>query len=163
RLRVENNDLQKRLAEHSRDVSFPDHLIGPADEIDFAVESETSSGIARGVRLGDLFSQIFDDLLTDPSEYNMRWIIGSGVAKLALKEQYNPNGEYQVSEEDVQRLRYQYEALGLIEARGAFTTGEFAGRQFREEYIAWTVTDKGRRFVVQARLCRGRNPAELIN
>jgi hypothetical protein len=162
KLRIENAELRRTLSEFDSDeIQFPQNLVGPNDNLNFTLklaykDSRNSAKTLRteevvvGAPIGGLFIGIFDKILTEPSEYQLRSAIGDVLANLSSKRE--PDVEYNISLDEVIKLRFHLEALGLIKAMGGEENPGFgAGFGVRHNYIAWTITDKGRRFVTQAR------------
>jgi hypothetical protein len=159
-LRLENKHLQEQLnIETGDEVRFPTHLLGPDGIISAPVHvtyfgedgpygnrtEVRSEEIETTIALGQLFDSIFDSILTEPAESKLQSVIGG--ALWATKGQSDQKSEGRVSDGVVTNLRTQFEALGLIEAVGREHVSSMAGHAFRRDYIAWTVTSKGRRFV----------------
>ena len=171
RLRGENSNLRKRLADIEQDeITFPESLASPDDQIEMTIEATVSLGKGRifpqtqlesktvtmPMRL--IFINIFDILLTDPSENHLRSAIGTILANVFLKDTLNSDADYSLRQEDIHRLRFQFEALGLIRAIG----GEYLGDNFKIPYIAWEITDKGRRYVTQSQAIRRSSSSAAI-
>jgi hypothetical protein len=158
RLRIENAELKQRLAEiRSEQVTFPQGLIGPDETIELTVsgyiqnnqQKETLPDQQAIVKLGDLFVYIFDRLLVEPIEHALKTIVGRAAAAVGLSNSFREKAVYSIGSRDVRTLRFQYEALGLIQAQGQVSV-----QPFRQEYVAWTVTEKGRRYVAQTMAIR---------
>lgn len=157
RLRIENQKLRSQLAEAlGSDLIFPADLAGPSDYFQLVVSGEVPvpnehatklSNQIVNVQLGKLFIAIFDRLLADPAEHSLRDIIGRASLRLSDNASIQENARYSVSTEQVRQLGCHYEALGLLQLMGQVSPNSF----FRNEYISWTVTDKGRRFVTSVR------------
>ncbi|WP_137045056.1 DUF4062 domain-containing protein [Pseudolabrys sp. FHR47] len=159
RLRIENEELKARLSEvNGADISFPDHLAGPDHEITFAVtlhrHKQTPSGGDAIVKtetvnvvasIGQILLAIVDEIIKEPSEYSLRRTIGEALLAIAGRNERETSGE--VSPNDVTNLRFHIEALGLIQAIGKESTSDMFGRLTTNHYIAWVITDKGRKFV----------------
>ena len=101
--------------------------------------------------MGELFIALFDSILKRPSEHDLRSTIGRAAAGLVRADALSKATGLSVSDSDVHKLRSQYEALGLIAAEGAVSTFGLFGKTYNQKYIVWTVTEKGRRYVVQTR------------
>jgi hypothetical protein len=157
KLRIENANLVNRIKELDTDnITFPSHLVGPNDSLPIEVDLEhlgdtniygqkevlSVEELEVTANLGSLFEQLFDTLLTEPSESSLAAAIGNAVLLLAERKTENVRGK--VSESTVVVLRFHFEALGLIRA---------SGREYSRNYnyIAWEITDKGRRFVTNKR------------
>src|SRR5262249_29258652 len=94
RLRLENAALKNRLAAQSEEITFPEHFAGPLDTVEVNVSAWVGSG-ASGHRfpdhvaqftLGQMFIELFDSILTMPSENGLRSIIGRVAARLSLRD-----------------------------------------------------------------------------
>jgi hypothetical protein len=81
-----------------------------------------------------VFLAASDGILAERAEHA---ILRAGVARLAKANVAELHGSDQI------KLRYQFEALGLIRAIAKIDPTD------NEEYIAWSITDKGRRYLVQ--------------
>jgi hypothetical protein len=158
RTRLENAELKRRLEElEGVDLVFDPSLFGPDDLVDLKVTVLVPNGTGGlgvhseqniGARIGELFIAIYDNLLSEPTEHRLRGIIGYALSpRLAEKPD---SAEYEISKEEVSTLRYQLEALNLIESVGGANIGP-PPFSFRSEYIAWRPTEKGRRYVIQNR------------
>ena len=166
RLRIENTNLIRRLNEmEGGDITFPSHLVGPDDSLNLSLniehledtdvygqrKVERVEEIAVSVNLGALFVGLFDSVITEPREYSLQHVIGDALLRQIGRSTDDTRG--QVSRETVVKLRFHLEALGLIQAINSENTsnvGVFASRS----YIAWAITDKGRRFVAANRAIR---------
>lgn len=161
RLRIENAEMRRKLTElDAYEIQFPEDLMGPCDELTFTLEiahqnpqnqaqTERTETVKVCAVLGKIFIWIFDRILTEPSEHSLRSSIGAGLASLTSRsDEYS---EYSIPLTEVIQLRYHLEALGLIKAMGAEESNPISTFTFRHSYIAWTITEKGRRFVAQAR------------
>jgi hypothetical protein len=158
KLRIENAEFRRALSElNAGEIQFPPNLVGPDDELNFTLDLayKDPGNLAQTLRtdtttvgapIGGVFIGIFDRMLTEPSEYALRSAIGSVLAHLTSRQEQNV--EYSIPLNEVIKLRFHLEALGLIKAMGGETG---SGLGFRQNYIAWTITEKGRRFVTQAR------------
>lgn len=156
RVRIENASLLRRLEEiEGADIAFDPNVLGPDDAISFEVQidvpskdgsTEFHSVQGIDVAIGVLFIRIYDDLLSEPRSYSVGQYIG--VALLPLLHDVPKDGSCGVSSEQVEKLRFQLEALNLIEVFGGNTSSTFGSLR---PFVAWRPTDKGRRFVVQNR------------
>lgn len=158
KVRLENSELKARLAAYEDDeIIFDPTLIGPDDDITVEVPLRLSDG-AGGTQpigsrpvttnLGELYLGLYDTLLTEPREHDVGASIGHLLMrKIAdLPDRTNSGA---VPPTKVKELRFQFEALGLIES-----IGESAQTQFglgRRQFVIWRPSDKGRRFVLQRR------------
>lgn len=152
RLRVENERLSTRLHELEEvEISFSSQTAGPDELVNLTVSIHEQKPNAKptllskesiAISLGSLFCEIFDRLLPEPSEYLLQGIVAN--ASLRLSNIEKPSGARpEVARDVVRHLGYHYEALGLIKLIGAISTMPM----IRDEYIKWTITEKGRRFV----------------
>ncbi len=163
RLRIENADLKRRLdALNTQEVTFPSNLPGPKYELKFTLHIKrytTTDPQGRKppeimdtkAQIGRIFIDIFDALLGQPSEYQLRSIIARSLYHLPLPDD-RTKVELSIPADEVKALRYHFEALSLITAIGAVETTDLGGLTFPQKYIAWTTTDRGRRYVVQSRV-----------
>jgi hypothetical protein len=147
RLRIENTELVRRLAAlDSEEIRFPADLLGPNDELELTLReyntgTKQTNEVKVQAELGEIFVNLFDTLLKEPAEFFLGSQIGEVVSKLVDRREKN----IRYSIPHVQRLRYHFEALGLIKAIGK------VDNSFGEDTtIVWTITEKGRRFVAQS-------------
>ncbi|SEN25134.1 DUF4062 domain-containing protein [Bradyrhizobium sp. OK095] len=139
RLRIENAELRASLAEFlGEPVGFDPTLVGPNDTMPLSVlVSGQQSPTKLEVAIGDLFIAVYDQLLAELPEGQMRHHLGHAAAKLA--NIWTANQSYMIEPESVVALRQQLEALGLLmPISGRSGTGA--------TFISWTTTDKGRKF-----------------
>jgi hypothetical protein len=160
RIRIENANLRKRLDDLTADeLHFPPNLAGPHDHVEFTLEltykneKEHDKADRTEIKkvtspLGRIFIDIFDSVLGEPSEYNLRSVIGKALSKLISSSEKRL--EFSIPIEEVVRLRYHFEALGLINAMGKTSSSGSSTFKWYNQYIVWTVTEKGRRYVAQA-------------
>ncbi|WFU23147.1 DUF4062 domain-containing protein [Bradyrhizobium sp. CB1717] len=157
RLRIENSDLRQKLEDlQGSDVTFDPSLIGPNDALDFDIEVYIENGAGGADRagtrvasasLGEVFVSLYDLLLTEPEEYLIRQSIGAFLgARTAIEEE---SARYAISDQELIKLRYQFEALGLIQTTGGTTMSGLLRSERR--FVAWRPTEKGRRYVIQSR------------
>lgn len=158
RLRIENAELKRSLAEFDMDeVLFPPNLLGPNDELEFTLtvmyqdksnraKIERTEEVRAVATLGKIFAGLFDTILTEPSEYELQSAIGRVLARLTRPRE--DDVEFTIPANEVIKLRYHFEALGLIKAMGQSRAIGSTG--WTQNYIGWTITEKGRRYVAQA-------------
>ena len=163
RLRGENELLKQKLATLNEDeIKFPAELAGPDEQItlDITVEDfqdDGGGGVAKkgtfsvSVKrtIASIFASTYDVILKEPSERT----IGEAIGK-ALCSELEGDSTYRrasISTAAVEKLRNHLEALGLVRAVGKYTVSHRGGFEHRNDYIAWTVTDKARRYVTRMR------------
>jgi hypothetical protein len=153
RLRIENAELKRRLVEAAQDdLRFPEDLKSPDTEFLFPVEIQKYGINRQGYEyieskvkheltavIGEVFSVLFDRLLYAPTEIRLKRSIGAAVVALAAPELRAEKTHYEVPLDVVTALRFHFEALGLIQS----TAGKGS--------LAWSITDKGRRYVTHGR------------
>jgi len=160
RLRIENAELKKQLdAESDAPVSFPSDLLGPDDRIELKVSWELRDDMGRkaskdegtvALSYKDVYVGIFDFILTEPNEGQLNLEIAQLAAKHLVTPEPKQRVAASISREQVNDLRYQFSALGLIHLSG----GETIHERYRNRYITWSVTPKGQRFINQIRARR---------
>jgi hypothetical protein len=130
------------------ELTFDSSLVGPDDEISLAINHShlTPTGEVTGqdnravsVVLGQLFIEMYDELLREPVEWGLQSTIAKA-AVIASGATINRNDSVEVTMNDVVSLRHQFEGLGLIRATSAEVSNS--------RYICWQVTDKARRFAI---------------
>lgn len=163
-LRGENSRLRQRIEElDDGEIRFAPNLPNPDDKVTISVEL-THSGLdttqtpakqisrtekfPTTVSIRDLFVKIYDSLLGEPIEYNVREVIAAA---------FKPETEFKynyiiIPDDDIRALRYKLEAMGLIETFGSVTTSSLGHNTFTRSHIAWRPTQKGQKFVVQQRI-----------
>jgi hypothetical protein len=139
RLRIENAAFRQKLADLNREQSSTDPtLAGSVDSVtvEFLVyrsEEGFPDSISRTILLSDLFVGLYDHLLKNPSEAYVRELTGYWY------RQKNHMSDYcELGEKSATIVRDKLEALGLIKPRSIM-----AGFS---NHIAWSVTEKGKRF-----------------
>lgn len=148
RLRIENTELKSRLAElEGGEITFPEHLAGPEDQIDLTISRNTTSlpqtslpDLIAKVTVGDLFKANFEFLLSEQNEYYARDNILRTVLNLAGIDVMK-NTAYKLDMNVVRQLGYHFESLGLI--RLSAQTAPSGARR-----VHWIPTEKARRFVL---------------
>ncbi len=158
RLRIENGKLQSTVNElRNAEVTFPSHLAGPDDEfiVDLAIikfhprniygerKEESREVVPVGAPIGQMLIGLFEYLLEIPSEWRLKEKIGSVVSSIAFGRGPDATTDYEVSNANVEKLRFHLEALGLI--RASARKGEYSST------IVWEITDKGRKYVTERR------------
>jgi hypothetical protein len=158
RLRIECNELREKISRvDDFSLTFPPHIKGPresfaCDLIVTQLEARPQTGAWKRkaidkntghaeIPLREIFVSISEFVLLERPEHTLKHNIGKTVAQLANF----PEDEtllYELSPETLRGLRYQLEALGLIEAVGKQDGAGFS-------YICWNITDMGRRYVSQ--------------
>lgn len=161
-LRVENADLKSTLAKNSLgELIFPEHLAGPSDAIGITVQSPRQNRLPNEgvyevkhaiILVGELFLALYNSILREPPEYQLAREIGVAIVELDRKNTFNPNTPPTLEMKEVEALRYHFESLGLIQAIGKVDNEE----GFINNYIAWSITEKGRRFVALSKGIRKR-------
>jgi hypothetical protein len=143
-LRTENEKLKQELKELSpTEITFPADLPSPEE----AVELTYYEGMARKPSArskGETFKTTWKDIFLAASEGILGEQPEPYVADRALKVTGRGFG---LSAEDIPKVRLQLEALGLI--RAISKTSSIEGRPY--SFIAWSITDKGRRYLAQQR------------
>jgi hypothetical protein len=158
RLRIENAGLKERLLEStSEEIRFPPQLAGPESKFKFTVHMTKRDRDPPEVKIihvaapiGNVFINLYEDLLSEPPESKIRECIGSIV--LDMSSVTAPDGFFdcEISHDDAEQLRFHFEALGLIETDLYDRDNSFPTR-FQSRNFVWTITEKGRRYVVQHR------------
>jgi hypothetical protein len=156
-LRNENAELQAKVAQFtSDDLIFDSSLIGPDDQTALLVKiryRDRSNATLReeekvcSVLLGDLFVEIYDDLLKVPPEWNLQTAIAAAALEL-VGEKTSQQDYKDVAVPHVTNLRHQFEGLGLI--RAVSREGNTPGNR----HVCWEVSEKGRRFVTSRKVER---------
>lgn len=150
RLRIENDALKERLAKlEETEVRFPSELAGPNDFLEFHIVpwgDETPIASAR-MTVKDIFSEIFENTVLEVSEEMLFLDLAKHCLIMMNASDYDANNYYNVPAEERRRLRFHFEALGLIKAVGRTKSVETFNRMREESYIAWSLTEKGRRYM----------------
>jgi len=148
RVRIENEQLRRQLAElDGTNLIFPEDLIGPDDPLVFSVfKSGKLSGTAE-ILVKDLFTRIFEMLVRQEPEFEIKLELGKLWAVEAGELQPHQSSDFIVGDQDIKIIRSHLEALGLIElTRQVREYSDFSGPH-QEVYVAWSVTEKGRRYM----------------
>uniref|UniRef100_Q07NW8 DUF4062 domain-containing protein n=1 Tax=Rhodopseudomonas palustris (strain BisA53) TaxID=316055 RepID=Q07NW8_RHOP5 len=147
RTRIEYSALKARLQEIDRDiVTFPEHLAGPDDYLEFAITHEKEIVGSARYQIRELFTSIFEFLVRQDSESNIRIFLAS---KWANENNVASNNRYfyLVSETDAKTIRSHLESFGLMQlTRQAHEYMTF-DQPRKEVYVAWSITHKGRRYM----------------
>jgi rRNA processing protein Krr1/Pno1 len=155
--RRQNKELQEKLDKFGgEDIVFPSHLSHGVDlfEIHYTV-SKRSKDNTIFERISGYYKISWDDLFAKLAELiyleNHEYAILRYIEKL-VKETCDIDSKLTVTIEPrkVEQTRFQFEALGLIEA--VAKSEEMMGSS--ETYIVWTFTDKGRRYISHLRALR---------
>jgi Domain of unknown function (DUF4062) len=151
RMRNENEELKKRLAGfESGDFNFPTDLAGPEESFGFQI-LETGKDHRRSLKaswnIGELLTKIADALIAERSESSIGELIARWYVALFDESNFDNHLTYTMVDTDLKQLRFHLEALGLIKAIGRFRERKFSDFELRDEYIVWSITDKGRKFV----------------
>jgi Domain of unknown function (DUF4062) len=150
--RRQNKELKEKLdALGKEDIVFPSHFSHGTDwfEIHYSVSERSKDDTIIERSSGD-YKISWDDLFVKLAELiyleNHENAIRRYIEKL-IKETCDIDSKLTVTIEPrkVEQTRYQFEALGLIEA--VPKSEEMMG--FNQTYIAWKFTDKGRRYISQ--------------
>jgi hypothetical protein len=147
RLRIENEALKAQLiASQGEEISFPVHLSGPEDAItiDFVLRrknQQTTETFQAQVTPRYVFESVVDLIIREISER----VLCDTLAKIYASQhlEIKDIGSIGIAPEDVKKLRFHLEALGLIKAESRQGTSS--------KYISWTMTEKGRRFIASLR------------
>jgi hypothetical protein len=166
RVRIENIRLTERLRSlEGEEITFPSDLLGPTDTVGISINIEHLGAakdtygqrdvlkveeITVSPQIGALFEDLFGSLLKEPPEHSLQTTIGNILLQQAGRRTDDTRAE--VSEQTVIDLRFHLEALGLI--RAAVREQRLNSSGYGHKYIAWTITDKGRRFVAANRAIR---------
>lgn len=146
--RIENERLRQIIEEfQSGDISFPEDLSGPDDNIAIKISFRRANQTqvhekTISVTPRFLFETVVDYILREVSES----VLSEHFVKTYVKDSSEPNPRVSIggiSADDLKKLRFHLEALGLIKAQSR--QGDSS------KYIAWTITDKGRRFISKSK------------
>jgi hypothetical protein len=161
RLRVECSELRERISRAGDfGLTFPPDIKGPdepfaCDLIVRQLEAQPEVGavvldrkvidtkIIPVIRpLRELFVSISDFILVERSEHELKSGLGRAFAAVTgIRD--DRNFMYEVAPQTLRDLRYQLQALGLIESGGGKSIGGLS-------YICWNITDKGKQYVSYA-------------
>jgi hypothetical protein len=144
RLRTENAELKERLSQMSADgLSFDPNLSGPSEVMTFEL---LRGGAAINVQAspGEIFAEIYNFILSETRESVMRTHVARALGRLSGVN--FAEGDVTISNEWFIPLRNQLEALGLVKPISK-TFGDVSA-------LAWSATDKGRRYFASLRAIR---------
>lgn len=147
RLRIENDALRAQLLDTDGAViTFPAHLSGPEDAISIELalrkKNERSlNTIQTQMTPRYVMESVVDLIIREVSE----GVVSSNLANVYARQHldWKDIAAISVEAEDLKKLRFHLEALGLIKAESRQGTSS--------KYIAWTLTEKGRRFIASLR------------
>ena len=148
RLRIENEQLRQRLAElDGTKLVFPEDLIGPDDPLVFSVFEKGKLAGTAEILVKDLLHAYSRCWCDKNFEFEIKLELGKLWAVEANKLKPYKSSDFIVGDQDIKIIRSHLEALGLIElTRQVREYKDFMGPQ-KEVYVAWSVTDKGRRYM----------------
>jgi hypothetical protein len=147
RLRIQNADYCQKLADLNRDeLSTNPTLVTSADSVTvellvYRSEEGFPDSVSRTISLSDLFVGLYDHLLKSPSEAYVRELVGYW-----YRQNVHISDYCELDEKSAIVIRDKLEALGLIKSRSII-----AGFS---NHIAWSVTEKGKRFLESRRALR---------
>jgi hypothetical protein len=152
KIRIENDELKKRLAIfEAGEINFPPDLLGPTENFSFIVVGRASGRntqkIPAQMRIDYLFAGIADNIISEASEAAIGQRIVEQYLGTADAKEHDRSLSYGIEPQDLVQLRFHLEALGLIQSVGRYKDSNFANMQYRDEYIAWSITEKGRKFI----------------
>lgn len=153
KLRIENTDLRQKLADLDSDKSSPrstpDGLADPVavELLIYRTEEGTPDKVSHPILLGDLFAGLYGHLLKSPSEAYVRELIG-----FWYRQKTHISDYCELSDRSTIVIRDKLEALGLIKSRSII-----AGFS---NHIAWSLTEKGRRFPESGNIPIGHSSSE---
>jgi hypothetical protein len=151
RLRIENEELRKRLAEFQvQELTFDPTILGPDDEFPLSVQLRDET-FDPHMTISQIFVGIYDHLLSGPQEINLGYYMGVVAAVFAGKTE--PNVGVHMESQEIARLRNQLEALGLIETQSALLGPGGS-------HIIWSVTPKGKRYAMDYNVLRRKPVAD---
>ena len=145
KLRIQNADFRQKLADLSRD-ELSEPTSGPYDPVTvellvYRSEESLPNSISQPVLLDEIFVGLYDQFLKSPSEAYVRKLVGSW-----YQQKFQISDYCELGEQSTIIVRDKLEALGLIKSRSII-----AGFS---NHIAWSVTEKGKRFLESRRLLR---------
>lgn len=153
KLRIENTDLRQKLAGLDSDKlsprPTPDGLTDPVavELLIYRTEEGTPDKVSHPILLGDLFAGLYGHLLKSPSEAYVRELIG-----FWYRQKLHISDHCELSDRSTIVIRDKLEALGLIKSRSII-----AGFS---NHIAWSLTEKGRRFPESGHIPIGHSGSE---
>jgi len=153
RVRNENDQLRQRIAElDGTKLVFPEELKGPDEKLGFSIFDGRGQVAGRvEMAIKDLFIFLFEMLVEQKSEYDIQLVLGKEWAVETGVLKRHEAGDYAVSGHDIKTIRSHLEALGLMElTRQVHEYTDHIGHQHKEPYIAWSATEKGRRYMAHS-------------
>ncbi len=149
RLRIDNEQLRQRLSElDGASLVFPDDLAGPEDTLEIAVYHNGNVVGERRISVKDLFREIFDMLVEQTSEFSIQQEIARPWAVENGKIKSYESCDYMIDNNEARIIRSHLEAMGLMQlTRQVHEYTSFDGRLHKDPYIAWSITEKGRRYM----------------
>jgi hypothetical protein len=141
RLRIENSQLRDRLARLQSEEPDSDWL-GVDDPIHLVAAGPGEEPLHIDAKIGDIFIEIYNSLLSHDAEMHLRHVVADVALRLAGREFRSPIGSPYIVDEDMSKLRNQLEALGLVRPISVKLNSSGSS------VIAWSATDKGRRYAV---------------
>jgi Domain of unknown function (DUF4062) len=149
RLRRENEELKQQLAElNASEVTFPSDLPSPDNPVDVTYKKRRAGGRAllreeETCRISTTWKKLFiagsEEILSERPEM--------GIAIHAIAVLTQDTMIFHVDVTDLAKLRFQFEALGLIRT---------AHKQLGKDgaWLTWSITEKGRRYLLQQKAIR---------
>jgi len=171
-VRRQNKELQEKFDKFGKeDIVFPSHLSHGSDwfEIHYTVSERSNDQTvfdrpteSYKISWDDLFGELVELIYLEMAEDNIQATIEEIVK---FENEIDSNLIVTIKSRDVVKARYQYEALGLIIAVSKAGAGSMPGQGIsiastgmNWRNIAWTLMDKGRRYISQ--LKAEKRPAE---
>jgi hypothetical protein len=147
KLRIENEQLKNRIAViESGEIVFPKDFVGPEDRLNFSIIKDRKQISRWGLTIKELFKSIFELLVRQESEREITQAIVQLWAHRKKREGDEADG-LEIAERDVKMIRSNLEALGLIQLTGRTREVQFLGQAQHRNYVAWSITEKGRRYM----------------
>ncbi len=148
RVRIENEQLRQRLAEFDgTKLVFPEDLIGPEEKIRFSIFYGSEKVGRTESTIKDLFNWLFEMLVQEEAESEIQSALGNSWAAQAGKRQPDQYEDFKVGDDDLRIIRSHLEALGLLQLTRQVREWTELGQPRKEAYVAWGVTEKGRRYM----------------
>jgi hypothetical protein len=150
RLRIENAAQARQLSDANiTEVNFPDNLPSPDDKVEIHIHAANHLKKANyeytcETTWKELFLNAIDLIIREAKETE----INNQLAGFYLSEadsEVGPIHDCSIDRDEFKRIRFQLEALGLIQAisrQFQYNTGPIS-------HIVWTITNKGRRYMSQ--------------
>jgi Domain of unknown function (DUF4062) len=165
RLRIENEELRKRLALlNTENLLFDEAILGPDDELLIGTQIKSGhndtepSTVTLRSTFGEVFLALYDDLVEEPAEISVRDAL-CGLLQGSLEPSVVAKKSVAIAPADFSRIRNQFEALGLIKLVSVrhkrehnpsmpfMPSGDYST-------LHWQLTDKGRSFAIRNRALR---------